>query len=346
MRSKPLALIIGAGAVGRGLLAPKLLDSGYRVKFIDVNWELISQIRSRKWYPLCGDGEVRWIGPVSIEASSSYFMDKNRETPDVIFVSVRPQNLLEATRNLPQIVTDQTVYVVENLTNAAQKVFEYHCDNKILKVRGAIANVIVPLSPFQQDDISYTVLDKDAELVLEKLDDDPELISHAKYTNNFDYEWDLKLHLHCTVHAVAAYLGIVNNLEYIHDVVRNPKTGQQLMQCVHTIALTLTSKYPEKKNAIYERMNHELESMNNDLLMDDVYRVARDADRKLMPDGRLIGTAAMIRQYDFSIEFMLMLIKFFLNRSSFKTASNLLTHWKESNLEFADDHLFILNRLT
>ena len=39
------ALIFGAGAIGRGFLAPLLFEHGYKISFVDINKKLINQLK-------------------------------------------------------------------------------------------------------------------------------------------------------------------------------------------------------------------------------------------------------------------------------------------------------------
>ena len=99
MREKPKALCIGAGAVGRGLLAPKLIDAGYMVTFLDNNLHLINRINNMRYYPLVGRGIFKWIGPVTAIDSCNierWITSKNDTSfnYDYIFVSVRANNSL------------------------------------------------------------------------------------------------------------------------------------------------------------------------------------------------------------------------------------------------------------
>ena len=43
-------LIFGAGAIGRGFLAPLLYKYGYKISFVDNNKELINKLKKRKFY--------------------------------------------------------------------------------------------------------------------------------------------------------------------------------------------------------------------------------------------------------------------------------------------------------
>ena len=50
MRKNKEILIFGAGAIGRGFLAPKFFEKNYSITFIDNNLNLINKLRKRKKY--------------------------------------------------------------------------------------------------------------------------------------------------------------------------------------------------------------------------------------------------------------------------------------------------------
>ena len=50
MNKKKKILIFGAGAIGRGFLAPKFYLKNYAISFVDSNEELIKKLSKRKKY--------------------------------------------------------------------------------------------------------------------------------------------------------------------------------------------------------------------------------------------------------------------------------------------------------
>ncbi len=43
-------LIFGAGAIGRGFLAPKFYSKNYSISFVDSNLDLVRKLKKRKKY--------------------------------------------------------------------------------------------------------------------------------------------------------------------------------------------------------------------------------------------------------------------------------------------------------
>ena len=65
-------LIYGAGAIGRGYLAPLLQKFGMRIIFVDQNEKLINELKSRKSYKtaVTGINNYEFINVPVDEASS------------------------------------------------------------------------------------------------------------------------------------------------------------------------------------------------------------------------------------------------------------------------------------
>lgn len=312
MRIKPKALIVGGGAVGRGLLAPKLIDAGFMVTIADVNQYVLDRLDDMRYYPLVGRGIFKWIGPIDVwDVSRIVYPDlllTNIYFPetidfDYIFVSVKANNLPDVAKVVKSVVDrntkDVVVYVIENLMSAADKfcklldgLGEYNT-----VILDGIANVVVPVSPHQEQDPAFTVYDPNMELVLIKPDNAP-FINTVKYVTNgdFDFEWFKKFYLHCSVHAFVAYWGIEHGFEYIHEVVTSSPHEAVVSGFINLVGRAMKFVYPWNSNDIDERGKFEFRCMADDLYMDDCYRVARDPIRKLEYDERLIGLMYFIRK--------------------------------------------------
>ena len=300
MRTKPHALCIGAGAVGRGLIAPKLIDAGFMVTFYDVDKNVIDRLDQMKYYPLVGRGVFKWIGPIGVYDEQDLICMENDF--DYIFVSVKANNLSIVADTIRYIIENNQkksiVYIIENLNDAAEKFSGMLNDVDVndITVLNGIANVVVPISPHQEQDPTFTVYDPNMELVLEKTKDAP-FINTARYVNEdeFNFEWLMKFYLHCSVHAFVAYWGIQNNFEYIHEVVTSSPHDAIVSGFIKMISTAMKVHYPDNAKEIDDRGKFEFKCMADHLMMDDVYRVARDPIRKLEYDERLIGLLYFLR---------------------------------------------------
>jgi hypothetical protein len=266
MINKPIALVIGAGAVGRGLLIPTLLDSGFRIIVHDKNELLMLNLDLKKWYPLCGHEKTKWIGPIGT------INNHGNIEANIVFISVKENNLFSVAMFINHNIDNNVpIYVIENATRADILLHKHL--NKINKknnfvIYQGIANVIVPISPFEKDDPLYTVYDPRGKLILEHAEGIP-ILDRAYYVNKdeFAFEWEMKLFLHCTLHVISGYIGITKGFEYVHEAVHEPN----VVNVANGIANALTVRHRGRGNDIRKRLEQELNAMGDNFLMDDVY---------------------------------------------------------------------------
>ena len=53
---KKKILIFGAGAIGRGFLAPLFFENGYEISFVDNNKILVGKLKKREFYTVTETG--------------------------------------------------------------------------------------------------------------------------------------------------------------------------------------------------------------------------------------------------------------------------------------------------
>ncbi len=104
-------------------------------------------------------------------------------------------------------------------------------------------------------------------------------------------QWAAKLYIHNTPHCIAAYLGNLLGVRYLHEAMQHPAAAcivegamremeGMLLRTLH-IDQAFLSAYSDK----------ELGRFRNTLLCDPIARVAREPFRKLATNERLIGAA-------------------------------------------------------
>jgi mannitol-1-phosphate 5-dehydrogenase len=113
---------------------------------------------------------------------------------------------------------------------------------------------------------------------------------------------EAKLYGHNATHALAAYLGAALDVSYVANLRANPKVMSFLRDAfVEESGQALIRKYgdldPLFTTAGYQQYADDLlERMTNPYLGDTVERVARDPQRKLGWDDRLLGTMRLALQ--------------------------------------------------
>ncbi|WP_306598029.1 hypothetical protein [Geothrix sp. 21YS21S-2] len=104
-------------------------------------------------------------------------------------------------------------------------------------------------------------------------------------------QWTAKLFLHNTPHCVAAYLGALAGVRYVHESMAIPRidaiVAGAMMEMLNSLKLRWEIPHP----FLEWYAAKELARFRNELLCDPISRVAREPLRKLESDGRLLGAA-------------------------------------------------------
>ena len=85
------ALIFGAGAIGRGFLAPLLFEHGYKISFVDINKKLINQLKGRDFY-ITAETNKKDYNYKKIKINKAYHVSEKIkiEKYDIVFCCVGP----------------------------------------------------------------------------------------------------------------------------------------------------------------------------------------------------------------------------------------------------------------
>jgi mannitol-1-phosphate/altronate dehydrogenase len=106
-------------------------------------------------------------------------------------------------------------------------------------------------------------------------------------------DWQSKLFLHNTPHCIAAYLGAMNGLEYIHEVMEHPQLRNVVAGAIREMLAALKTQNMIDHSFLDWYVAKELQRFADNLLCDPIERVAREPYRKLQLDDRLIGALAL-----------------------------------------------------
>jgi mannitol-1-phosphate 5-dehydrogenase len=278
-------LIFGAGAIGRGFLAPVLFELNYQISFVDSNPNLVAQLKRQRKYraAIAGPDRYEFIS-IPIE---EVFLPSERlavEDYDLVFSCVGPKNCCEIAAHFKNA---QAVISCENDRSTVDGLKELSGnDNIFFGIPDVITSYTAPRDLLEID--SLTTVTEKGELILErgnyilsekiKQVDPKELHMH----------WMCKLFIHNAPHAIVAYLGWLKNHTYIHEAMADQEIREIVMGAMEEItAGVIGSGYAEKNFAnVYK--NTEASRFSNQLLFDEIIRVAREPIRKISPDNRLV----------------------------------------------------------
>ena len=272
---KKKILIFGAGAIGRGFVAPLFYKNNYEINFVDSNINLVNRIIRKNKYNLS-----------EIHINKSYNLNEK--------VDVRSFDLVVSCVGIDNCYKNYKFYKdakylisCENDIDTVSKLKKITQNRNIFfGIPDVITSNTAPKKILKKDDL--TVISEDGVLVLEKfiakMPKEIEFVSKKGLKKH----WICKLYIHNAPHAIAAYLGHIKKLKFVHESMLNKKIKKIVEGSIREITDGLVNcKIIDKKFAYYY-MKKELKRFSNKLLFDPISRVARDPIRKLSKSDRLI----------------------------------------------------------
>ena len=290
------ALIIGAGAIGRGFL-PWALD-GFEIDFFDASHELTSRMMTnggyRSFMSIEGTLHERLVTPT---AATSELGELELSEYDIAFVSVGPRNVSRLPTEMSGLSCP--VYSLENDPASVSELAErYDLPRVFFGVPDVITSSTAspehlgsdPLSLHTEDGVLYL---EDSSEVAEDLQGQ---LASVEWTpvERLRREWDAKLYLHNTPHCVAAYLGYLAGCTYLHEGFANPFIRRTVEGVIEEMLLGLKMSTTHDHDFMELYALKELRRFSNPLLYDPITRVAREPLRKLQPSGRLTGALKLL----------------------------------------------------
>ncbi len=302
--SSKQALIIGAGAIGRGFLAPRLVENGINISFADIDLNLVQMLdkRTTRAYQSAialEDGYEMLEVPFD-KCTHVNALDFGQFNPDYLFFCVGVKALRSAAsavfNQLPVNSHLSAIYSLENdpeTVGVLKEVFGstapcYFC------VPDVITSSRAPTELLQID--HACVASEVGELYLEG----PALYpSEKSYTDEYVAQhWIAKKYLHNTPHAALAYLGAQKGFEYIHQAALDEDINRLILALVRQIRTVLKAEYQMPENFLNRYVQKELKRFRNKNLFDPIQRVARNPDVKLLPQERILFVRSLFEKYD------------------------------------------------
>lgn len=285
-------LIYGAGAIGRGYLPRVFKPDEFEYYFVEKNVRIREAMNKQKFYTsyLTIDNryDVEKIPVVKCFAPGEEIDLINRV--DGIFVAVGPRNFL----SLRDRFTGTTPPIVcfENDSSLPQLMVKATGNHKVVF---GIPDVITsnsappdfldgdPLSIVTENGICFA--DENAR----------EIGGNCRYVNSEELrtQWLAKLYIHNTPHCVAAYLGDILGVKYVHEAMGNSRVYRIVDGVMREMEQMLLNRYALDADFLRFYSDKEIRRFGNVLLFDPVSRVAREPFRKLAPNERLIGAAQL-----------------------------------------------------
>lgn len=294
------AVIIGAGQTGRGFIAPIVEKNGYHITFLDKDSQLIENLKKEKEYYISYFGNCKPSKKMTnfdayqIEEPESI---KLLATADIIFVSIFASHITELTKYIQEAVQEKVdekmkIICCENGVNVKKPLVDAGID-------AVISEGIIFCTTLRPDDKSLNLITQDypvlpidgkvsgLDVQLEGMpleQDFGALIQRKIYTYNF-------------ISAVVTYLGAYQGYEVYGEAANDSRICGIIDKLVPIVSRVIAKKY----GISYEEQLHftkkAVEKFQNKEIYDTIYRNARQAERKLDVQERLIVPLRLACEY-------------------------------------------------
>jgi len=289
---KKSLLIYGAGAIGRGFI-PWVFDSNeYDFYYVENNFELKEKLNKHKKFISYKTNQDTYEEKV-VNIKECFSPGEEKEVIKkitAVITAIGPRNIL----SLQEILSNTKIPIIccendSSIPNLLSSVI------KNPYVVFAIPDVITSNTAPQK------LLEKDPNSIVTEngvcyIDDSVSFLGgEAKYVSKKELEnqWLAKLYIHNTPHCIAAYLGSLVGVTYLHEAMQNKLIKKIVANAMNEMVEMLLKKFSMDKEFVKWYSEKELKRFENELLFDPIYRVAREPFRKLAPNERLIGAAQL-----------------------------------------------------
>lgn len=318
-----IAVQFGAGNIGRGFTAQLFHESGYTVVFVEAVRTIVDAINRRGRYTIRVVGEVaqdieidqiRALSSNDIEevaravaqaevACTAVGVNVLRQVAPSLAqgIALRAQQADAPPLNIliceNQLEADQLLHdaVREHLPPELHEYLESHV-GFVLCVVSRMVPVMTPAEK-QADPLAikveaYKRLPVNARAIKGEL---PPIVGVEPVENFLGYV-ERKLFVHNAAHAILGYLGWHKGYTYVHEAMADAEIRKALDESMREVCHALIRKHGFSQEEMDEYLNDLYHRFQNSALGDTIVRVAREPERKLRPDDRLVGAARLLLQ--------------------------------------------------
>ena len=283
-------LIYGAGAIGRGYLPWVFSPEVFNFYYVESNIKIRTLLLSQKSFTT-----FRTVGNQyeSMKVVVQDCFDPGQETDfikqaDVIVTAVGPRNFFSLRPMLDQLKVP--VICCENDSSLPSIMREWTANDKVVF---AIPDVITSNTANNDllDQDPLAIITEFGECFIDNIVSDVPAACSYVSDKELAKQWAAKLYVHNTPHCIAAYLGSLLGLTYLHEAMENQRASKIVEGAMDEMVAMLSTRTEMNRDFLKYYRNKELDRFRNQLLFDPITRVAREPFRKLALDERLIGAA-------------------------------------------------------
>jgi mannitol-1-phosphate/altronate dehydrogenase len=287
---KKKLLVYGAGAIGRGYVPWLFNSKDFEISFVESDIDLRSKLQERKQYTTYKTTNDKYESLICSFNECLDLGEENITEYDGIITAVGPRKVFSLEKALSQ--TDCPIILFENDASLAIQLRNNLKKNNIFfGVPDVITSNTAPQSMLDNDPLS--IVTEDGECFVEN--GAKTIGGNISYVSQEEIEkqWTAKLYIHNTPHCIAAYLGAMNERQYLHEGMENETIYKIVEGAMNEMSQTIIKLYNIDESFVNWYSKKELSRFSNKLLYDPISRVAREPFRKLGLHDRLIGASQL-----------------------------------------------------
>lgn len=286
--------MIGAGKTGRGFVARLMNESGVTVNFIDKNAELVEGLNRDGKFEVAFFGGVR--APFTVNSFTASTWENAQEIDEWIFVSVCGPNLKDVGAALKERLDPEKQYYIvtcENYSHPSKVLREAIGMDNVRVSEATVFCTTIENGGYNISSENYPYLQCDAELLGGA---DPE-IAGVRPITSFGNFLTRKLFTYNAASCVIAYLGWLRGYSDYGEAANDSEVLALLDRnyAVTNRVLCREFGYDEKDQAEFAQLSKN--KFTDRTIADTVARNAREPQRKLGREERIIGPLLVMNRY-------------------------------------------------
>ena len=314
-RRKPMAVIFGAGKVGRGFLAQLLNRAGWDFTLVDSHTDTVNALREHDgWdvYNLANGANER------LQARHIWHIDDNLEQvlvgSDLMLTAMGANHLKHWAHQIRKPLCERLkigeidLILAENHPRPAAEVREVLLEEaneeerRLIEARLGIAQAQVLRSCIEPTGNQHPLTVQIQDYWTLPLDGDALRtdISIEGFEKKADFERELtrKLFTYNCVNAMVCYIGHLSGYEWLADAANDPMIAELALQAGRESSAALVAAYGFEAAEQEMWCNRALEKYQDESIRDPIERNARDPMRKLGRTERLLGPVHLCIEHD------------------------------------------------
>ncbi len=288
-------VVIGAGKTGRGFIARLLQEEREEIVFIDKNAELVERLNTNKEFQISFFGNVR--EPYAVNNFKAYTWENaSLKDAELILVSVGGQNLKDVGESLAKLLQDSKHYYIitaENASHPSKTLREAIGKDNIFVSESTVFCTTIEDGGLNINSENYPYLQCNADL----LEGYVPKAKTIKPIENFSNFLTRKLFTYNAASCVIAYLGWKMGYSNYADAANDEKILEMLDANYAVTNKVLCQEFGYEKADQEEFAALSKAKFCDRTIIDTVARNARDPQRKLGANERIIGPIKLLHKY-------------------------------------------------